>query len=63
MRRELLALSPERIVYVSCNPQTLARDLADITSHGYGIKRAVPLNMFPMTKHVETIVCLEREGI
>lgn len=63
MRRELLALYPERIVYVSCNPQTLARDLADITAHGYGIKRAVPLNMFPMTKHVETIVCLEREDI
>ncbi len=63
MRRELLALSPERIVYVSCNPQTLARDLADIVSHGYEIGRAVPLNMFPMTKHVETVVCLEREGI
>ncbi len=63
MRRELLALSPERIVYVSCNPQTLARDLADITSHGYEIGRAVPLNMFPMTKHVETVVCLEMEGI
>lgn len=60
MRRELLALSPERIVYVSCNPQTLARDLADITAHGYEIGRVVPLNMFPMTKHVETIVCLKR---
>ena len=61
MRRELLNFSPERIVYVSCNPQTLARDLANITAHGYAIMRAIPLNMFPMTKHIESIVCLERK--
>ncbi len=60
MRSELISLSSERIIYVSCNPQTLARDLADLTKNGYEIKKAIPLNMFPMTKHCETVCLLEK---
>ncbi|MBE6617772.1 MAG: 23S rRNA (uracil(1939)-C(5))-methyltransferase RlmD [Ruminococcaceae bacterium] len=60
MRQGLTELSPERIIYVSCNPQTLARDLASLKSSGYEIKRAVPVNMFPLTSHCECVVSLER---
>lgn len=60
MRCDLLTLSPERIIYVSCNPQTLARDLADLCADAYEIKTVVPVNMFPRTKHVETVVLMSR---
>ncbi|MCB4791223.1 MAG: 23S rRNA (uracil(1939)-C(5))-methyltransferase RlmD [Elusimicrobia bacterium] len=51
---------PEKIVYVSCNPSTLARDLNDLTKKScYKIKRIVPLDMFPQTFHIETVVSLE----
>ena len=50
---------PERVVYVSCNPVTLARDLAFLTREGYHAETAVPFDMFPWTEHVET-VCLLR---
>lgn len=49
--------SPERIVYVSCNPETLARDLKYLTKNGYMVKRMRGTDMFPHTNHTET-VCL-----
>ena len=52
-----LQLSPAKIVYVSCEPTTLARDLAVLTEGGYEMKKAVPVDMFPYTEGVET-VCL-----
>jgi 23S rRNA (uracil1939-C5)-methyltransferase len=55
----LAALKPSRIVYVSCDPATLARDLKLLTARGYNLTRAVPLDMFPQTAHVETVVKLE----
>ena len=58
MKRELISLGPERIIYVSCNPQTLARDARELTDAGYAVGRVVPVNMFPATKHVETVCCL-----
>ena len=58
VRRDLCALAPERIVYISCNPQTLARDAADFAQNGYAVRRIVPVNMFPATRHVETVCCL-----
>ncbi|MBE6541334.1 MAG: methyltransferase domain-containing protein [Ruminococcaceae bacterium] len=61
MKNDLNLLFPERIIYVSCNPQTLARDLADIVRFGYRIERVCPVNMFPMTRHVETVAYLCRE--
>ena len=52
--------SPQKIVYVSCNPDTLARDLDQITEMGYDVKKAVPVDLFPYTTGVETIVLMTR---
>lgn len=60
MRAGLVELSPRKIIYVSCNPQTLARDLSALKQSGYEIKHAVPVNMFPMTSHCECVVNLEK---
>lgn len=54
----LCRLSPERVVYVSCAPDTLARDLMYLTKHGYRVERIQPIDMFPMTVHVECVVLL-----
>ena len=55
--RALLKLKPDRVVYISCNPETLARDLETLTAGGYRAEAAQPVDMFPMTRHIET-VCL-----
>lgn len=55
-----VAAAPEKIVYVSCNPATLARDLAIFDEQGYHAKTAQPVDMFPQTLHVETVVLLEK---
>lgn len=52
-------LRPARVVYISCNPVTLARDLKYLTTHGYRALRATPVDMFPCTEHVETVVLLQ----
>ncbi len=49
------------IIYVSCNPTTLARDLALLLKHGYHIERIVPVDMFPQTYHIETVTKLKSE--
>ena len=59
----LVKLQPDRVVYVSCNPETLARDLKYLTKKGYEMKRAVGVDLFPMTVHVETVVGLHRKDI
>jgi 23S rRNA (uracil1939-C5)-methyltransferase len=51
-------INPRVIVYVSCNPATLARDLKALLSHGYCIEAIQPVDMFPQTYHIETIVKL-----
>ena len=58
--RSLLTLGPKKIVYVSCNPETLARDLAVLCGGGYRAETAVPVDMFPCTEHVETVVLLSK---
>ena len=58
--RCLCELAPERIVYVSCNPETLARDLSFLTRKGYKARKIQPVDMFPHTEHVETVVLLVR---
>ena len=56
----VVKLAPERVVYVSCGPETLARDLKYLTKHGYTVKRATPYDCFPYTEHIETVVLLCR---
>ncbi|WP_375057179.1 23S rRNA (uracil(1939)-C(5))-methyltransferase RlmD [Zobellella sp. DQSA1] len=56
----LARMRPERLVYVSCNPKTLARDLAWLTDHGFVLEQATPVDMFPHTMHVETVALLTR---
>lgn len=53
-------LKPERIVYISCNVETQVRDLQSLTRSGYSIQVVQPVDMFPYTKHIETIVLLKR---
>lgn len=59
--QSLARLSPRRVVYVSCNPETLARDLAQLTALGYRVQEITPVDMFPHTEHIEAIVSLQRE--
>lgn len=56
----LRALAPERLIYVSCDPPTLARDLRLFGEAGYGLRSCVALDMFPGTAHVECVSVLER---
>ena len=56
----LASLAPRKIAYVSCAPDTLARDLAFLNGNGFSLREAVPIDMFPQTHHVESISILER---
>lgn len=56
------ALAPERIVYISCNPTTQARDVRQLVKSGYEVRAIRPVDMFPHTDHVESIVMLERKN-
>lgn len=56
----VVKLSPKRVVYVSCNPETLARDLQYLTKKGYKVMEATPFDMFPFTAHTEMVVALEK---
>lgn len=53
-----VSVEPERIVYVSCNPASLARDLAYLEAHGYKTLKVQPVDMFPMTHHVENVALI-----
>ena len=53
-------IGPERIVYVSCNPETLVRDLKYFKKKGYRVAKGVGVDMFPFTEHVETVVLLSK---
>ena len=57
-------LSPERIVYISCGPETLVRDIKYLQTKGYGVKKGTPVDMFPYTDlhHVEMVVLLEKQS-
>jgi 23S rRNA (uracil1939-C5)-methyltransferase len=56
----LATLGPERLVYVSCNPSTLARDVGDLVRQGYRLEWVEPVDMFPQTPHIEAVARLHR---
>lgn len=56
----VIKLAPKRIVYVSCGPDTLARDLKYLTGHGYKVKKIQPVDMFGFTEHCEMVVSVEK---
>jgi len=58
----IVKMAPERIVYVSCNPATLARDLKTLAAGGYQPRKVQPVDMFPQTSSVETVVLLSRSA-
>jgi 23S rRNA (uracil1939-C5)-methyltransferase len=55
----IVSMKPKRVVYVSCNPATLARDLKFLEAGGYMTKEVQPVDMFPHTMHVENVAVLE----
>ena len=59
----IASMEPKKIVYVSCDPATLARDLSRFAALGYQAEKAEAVDMFPRTHHVETIVLLQRETL
>ena len=58
----LAQMSPERIVYVSCDPATLARDVRELRTRGYALSKAEAVDLFPRCAHIETVCLLERAG-
>lgn len=58
--RRVIEASPKRIVYVSCNPTTLAPNAAQLVEAGYALRRVKPVDMFPQTPHIECVALLER---
>ncbi len=57
----IAGMEPERVVYVSCDPATLGRDVKRFAEAGYALQQAVAVDMFPRTRHVESVVWLKRE--
>ena len=60
---QLVAFAPRTIVYVSCNPESLARDLHRLVAAGYRTRTLQPFDMFPQTRHVETLATLVRAAV
>ena len=59
----MIEMNPERIVYVSCDSATLARDLKYLCARGYELRKVCPVDQFGMTVHVETVVLLQRKNM
>jgi tRNA/tmRNA/rRNA uracil-C5-methylase (TrmA/RlmC/RlmD family) len=60
--RRIVESGPKRIVYISCNPTTLAPNAAQLVEAGWALRRVRPVDMFPQTHHVECVALLERQG-
>lgn len=59
----VIKLLPNKIVYVSCGPDTLARDLAYFTKNGYKVEKAIAVDMFPFTEHIEVVCVMSCSGL
>lgn len=60
---EIIKMAPSKIVYISCNPATLARDSKQFIQAGYKIAQIAILDMFPQTKHIESMLLLTKSGL
>jgi 23S rRNA (uracil1939-C5)-methyltransferase len=60
--RRIVEAAPRRIVYISCNPTTLAPNAAQLVEAGYVLRRVAPVDMFPQTPHIECVALLERRA-
>jgi len=60
--RRIIECAPRRIVYISCNPTTLAPNAAQLVEAGWVLRKVRPVDMFPQTHHVECVALLERQG-
>ena len=58
--RRIIEASPKRIIYVSCNPTTLAPNAAQLVEAGWTLERVSPVDMFPQTPHIECVALFER---
>ena len=56
-------MAPKRVVYVSCNPETMARDLALLTKKGYRAESFTPVDMFPNSEHIEVVCGLSKVSV
>lgn len=56
----MCTLNPEKIIYISCNPETQARDLEYLIENGYKVQKIQPVDMFPQTKHVECVILMQK---
>ena len=52
----LIRMAPSKIVYISCDPSTLARDVRQLIASGYQLEQVIPFDLFPQTYHIETVV-------
>ena len=57
----VVTLNPDKVVYISCNPETLERDLRYLVNNGYEVKKMRPVDMFPFTLHCEMVVMLAKQ--
>jgi tRNA/tmRNA/rRNA uracil-C5-methylase (TrmA/RlmC/RlmD family) len=60
-REAIIAHSPNKIVYVSCNMATCARDMGDFLKEGYELRAVQPVDLFPHTAHIETVAVLQKK--
>ena len=63
MLQTIVDMQPEKVVYVSCDSATLARDIKFLRGNGYELKKITPVDQFPNTVHVETVVGLHRKDM
>jgi 23S rRNA (uracil1939-C5)-methyltransferase len=59
--KRVIKVSPEKLLYISCNPATFARDAKEITAGGYDLPKVIPVDMFPHTKHIELVGLFHRK--
>ena len=60
--KEILKINPKKIIYVSCNPTTQARDVREFINYGYIMGKVQPIDMFPHTHHIECVITLDKKN-